>query len=81
MQALGGASDGQAALVALFSVASAAGRLVAGHLPERELHARRTPRLGPNPVSIRWSADWGTSILTHVPVERQPHALTLACGR
>ena len=44
MQALGGASDGQAALVSLFSVASAAGRLAAGHLPERALHAWRTPR-------------------------------------
>ena len=44
VQALGGASDGQAALVSLFSVASAAGRLAAGHLPERALHAWRTPR-------------------------------------
>lgn len=44
VQALGGAPDGQAVLLALFSVASAAGRLAAGHLPERALHARRTPR-------------------------------------
>ncbi|KAK9838163.1 hypothetical protein WJX81_005591 [Elliptochloris bilobata] len=44
VQTLGGAPDGQAALVALFSVASAAGRLAAGHLPERALHAWRTPR-------------------------------------
>lgn len=47
MQAFGGAPDGQAALVALFSVASAAGRLAAGHLPERALAARRTPRCAP----------------------------------
>jgi len=47
VQAFGGAPDGQAALVALFSVASAAGRLAAGHLPERALASRRTPRCAP----------------------------------
>jgi hypothetical protein len=47
VQALGGAPDGQATLVALFSVASAAGRLAAGHLPERALASRRTPRCAP----------------------------------
>ncbi|GBF87528.1 MFS general substrate transporter [Raphidocelis subcapitata] len=42
--ALGGPRGGQVALVSLFSVANAAGRLVMGYWPEKALHGRGTPR-------------------------------------